>query len=398
MPAVSKAQQHFMGMVHATQKGSMKAPSKQVAQAARTISKSDAGHFAGTKTKGLPAKKAGFVSIGTLKRALEEISVRDPDVDGGVDGKVPASASRDTRADAGKLTPPAKKPADVKTDDSPQSRTVEKGAASTPWGMRSIPVVPPSGGYAPEKPEKPAWNSLAELFSHAGVKPRAQTADIPPTDWPGGPADVLERIYKSPEGPLTNESRSPVLDYFLKSKASPPPAGSIAALPPPPPPANPSHSPILDYMLSQSSKASPPPAGSIAALPPPSAPASASAEPAAAPTLRDKAKGMAGKATGALKGLGGKLPSWALPVGAAAGGVGLGALLMSAMRKRKPKDKDEDENENEKRGQSVVWDNLHPVDQAYLIGVKRACDDRGIPAAMLLAPELLAAMEQGGNA
>jgi len=54
--AVSKAQQKFMGMVHATQKGE-KAPSKEVAKVAKTMKKSDAEDFASTKHKGLPEKK-----------------------------------------------------------------------------------------------------------------------------------------------------------------------------------------------------------------------------------------------------------------------------------------------------------------------------------------------------
>ena len=55
--AVSKAQQRFMGMVHATQKGE-KAPSKEVAKVAKSMGKKDAEDFAATKHKGLPEKKA----------------------------------------------------------------------------------------------------------------------------------------------------------------------------------------------------------------------------------------------------------------------------------------------------------------------------------------------------
>jgi hypothetical protein len=57
MPAVSKAQQKFMGMVHATQKGDMEAPSKEVEKAADSMSKKSAKDFASTKHKGLPNKK-----------------------------------------------------------------------------------------------------------------------------------------------------------------------------------------------------------------------------------------------------------------------------------------------------------------------------------------------------
>jgi tetrahydromethanopterin S-methyltransferase subunit G len=54
--AVSKKQQRFMGMVHATQKGE-KAPSKEVSKVAKSMGKKDAEDFAATKHKGLPEKK-----------------------------------------------------------------------------------------------------------------------------------------------------------------------------------------------------------------------------------------------------------------------------------------------------------------------------------------------------
>ena len=56
MPAVSKAQQKFMGMVHATQKGDMKSPSPEVSKAADSMSDKDAKDFASTSHKGLPDK------------------------------------------------------------------------------------------------------------------------------------------------------------------------------------------------------------------------------------------------------------------------------------------------------------------------------------------------------
>ena len=54
MPAVSKAQQRFMGMVHATQKGDMEAPSPEVAKVAKDMSDKDAKDYASTSHKGLP--------------------------------------------------------------------------------------------------------------------------------------------------------------------------------------------------------------------------------------------------------------------------------------------------------------------------------------------------------
>jgi hypothetical protein len=56
MPAVSKAQQKFMGMVHATQKGDMESPSPEVSKAADSMSDTDAKDFASTSHKGLPDK------------------------------------------------------------------------------------------------------------------------------------------------------------------------------------------------------------------------------------------------------------------------------------------------------------------------------------------------------
>jgi hypothetical protein len=57
MPAESKKQRKFMGMVHAVQTGQIAAPSREVAKVARTMKKSDAAEFARTKEKGLPVKK-----------------------------------------------------------------------------------------------------------------------------------------------------------------------------------------------------------------------------------------------------------------------------------------------------------------------------------------------------
>lgn len=52
--AKSKKQQRLFGMVHAVQKGDIKAPSKQVAQLAKTMPKKAAKDYASTKHKGLP--------------------------------------------------------------------------------------------------------------------------------------------------------------------------------------------------------------------------------------------------------------------------------------------------------------------------------------------------------
>ena len=56
MPAKSKAQQKFMGMVHAAQEGE-KAASPEVAAAAASMTKKSAKEFASTSHAGLPEHK-----------------------------------------------------------------------------------------------------------------------------------------------------------------------------------------------------------------------------------------------------------------------------------------------------------------------------------------------------
>jgi hypothetical protein len=61
MPAHSKAQQRFMGMVHAAQKGDMENPSPEVEKAADSMSDKDAKDFASTKHDGLPDHVKEFI-------------------------------------------------------------------------------------------------------------------------------------------------------------------------------------------------------------------------------------------------------------------------------------------------------------------------------------------------
>jgi hypothetical protein len=78
MPAVSKAQQRFMGMVHAAQKGDMENPSPEVAKVADTMSDKDAKDFASTSHKGLPDKKEEIIN--SLKERIRQI-VRETMID-----------------------------------------------------------------------------------------------------------------------------------------------------------------------------------------------------------------------------------------------------------------------------------------------------------------------------
>jgi len=84
MPAKSKKQQRFMGMVHAAQKGDLKDASPEVKKAAKSMKKKDAEDFASTKHKGLPEKvKETFVPE-TLDSFLNE-SREEPNIEHFVD-------------------------------------------------------------------------------------------------------------------------------------------------------------------------------------------------------------------------------------------------------------------------------------------------------------------------
>jgi len=83
MPAVSKVQQRFMGMVHAVQKGDMNAPSKEVAKVADGMTAKDSKEFASTKHAGLPDKKEDYAI--RLKEHIRKL-VKEMNVTGNVDG------------------------------------------------------------------------------------------------------------------------------------------------------------------------------------------------------------------------------------------------------------------------------------------------------------------------
>ena len=57
MPALSKKQQRFIGIVRAIQKGEQAPTTPETAKAAEDMKKTDVKKFASTKHKGLPEKK-----------------------------------------------------------------------------------------------------------------------------------------------------------------------------------------------------------------------------------------------------------------------------------------------------------------------------------------------------
>jgi hypothetical protein len=79
--AVSKAQQKFMGMVHATKKGEMKGGSKEVKKAAASMTGKEAKDFASTKHKGLPEKKVKKEEFELTEKKLDPVGREDKDID-----------------------------------------------------------------------------------------------------------------------------------------------------------------------------------------------------------------------------------------------------------------------------------------------------------------------------
>ena len=73
MPAKSKAQQRFFGMVRAAQKGEMAAPSSEVSKAASSMSKSDVKKFAKTKHDKLPEKVTEAMNFSEYLEAIEGV-------------------------------------------------------------------------------------------------------------------------------------------------------------------------------------------------------------------------------------------------------------------------------------------------------------------------------------
>ena len=88
MPAVSKAQQRFMGMVHAAQKGDMENPSPEVSKAADSMSDKDAKDFASTSHKGLPDKKTEQLNKirEIIRKIVRERMIDEMNTTGGVEG------------------------------------------------------------------------------------------------------------------------------------------------------------------------------------------------------------------------------------------------------------------------------------------------------------------------
>jgi hypothetical protein len=88
MPAVSKAQQRFMGMVHAAQKGDMENPSPEIEKVANSMKKKDAKDFASTSHKGLPDHKKEQINKlkEVIRKMVRERMIEEESATGNVDG------------------------------------------------------------------------------------------------------------------------------------------------------------------------------------------------------------------------------------------------------------------------------------------------------------------------
>ena len=105
MPAVSRAQQRFFGMVHAAQKGEMDNPSPEVAQAASSMKKTDVKDFASTKHKKLPEKKMSE-EFDYLFEDLDVTTLTEEDIIDLIEKKIPSSKrAKIARAIADRLPP-----------------------------------------------------------------------------------------------------------------------------------------------------------------------------------------------------------------------------------------------------------------------------------------------------
>ena len=105
MPAVSRAQQRFFGMVRAAQKGEMDNPSPEVAQAASSMKKKDVKDFASTKHKKLPEKKMSE-EFDYLFEDLDVTTLTEEDIIDLIEKKIPSSKrAKIARAVADRLPP-----------------------------------------------------------------------------------------------------------------------------------------------------------------------------------------------------------------------------------------------------------------------------------------------------
>jgi len=77
MPAKSKSQQRFFGMVRAAQKGDMENPSSAVDAAAKSMTTKDVDDFASTKHEDLPEKVQKEIVGEMIKSRINHYAIRE---------------------------------------------------------------------------------------------------------------------------------------------------------------------------------------------------------------------------------------------------------------------------------------------------------------------------------
>jgi hypothetical protein len=200
MPAKSKAQQKFMGMVHAAQKGE-KPASKEVAKVAKTIPKKSAKDYAETKHKGLPEKKKSKIKE-TLEK-INQLQTMISEAKKKMKGKDPCWDSHEmvgTKKKGGKEVPNCVPKKVSETQLNEDHFKVGDTVTCTKSGMTGKVVKldkPETGKYYHVKREdgKTVKYAPSELKKSTKVKEGIYTADMgePPQDIDGGSAPPMKK-------------------------------------------------------------------------------------------------------------------------------------------------------------------------------------------------------------
>ena len=193
MPAVSKAQQRFFGMVRATQKGEMKNPSSEILDVADDISVKDAKKMAKTKHKGLPEKvKSEGVTYGYKGKKYKKLPAHV---------KTPAGWGNDDRSELGKAK-------DAITDALGKTNTKKHGV------LAKEAVKDPTK----KKPKAPQFNAAKELVTNAPyMKPALQQREgVSYKDFTKTAQAAMDRIKKTKEEKLKKNAESARKDRVEK--------------------------------------------------------------------------------------------------------------------------------------------------------------------------------------
>jgi len=151
MPAKSRAQQRFFGMVRAAQKGEMDSPSPEVAQAASSMKKSAVKDFASTKHKKLPEKKMSE-EFDYLFEDLDVTTLTEEDIIDLIERKIPTSRraqiARAIAKRVPRLAPGLRMYAMKKDIEKGKTRSWSKADRARETGERYITSAPKNEGLS----------------------------------------------------------------------------------------------------------------------------------------------------------------------------------------------------------------------------------------------------------